>query len=102
MLQHPYIVHASLQLVPIADTAKHPYLWVDEVIAIIAQSSLSYEVGAFSTIVEGNYTNVMQLVHSINNYLVENKCQEWILQMQLQMRSQADMCSDEKTSKYKL
>lgn len=55
MENHSYIISASLQLVPIIPGAKHPYEWIDEVIAIIKASGLSYEVGPFSTSVESDY-----------------------------------------------
>ena len=37
---HVFIVNASLQILPIAND-KHPYLWVDEAIAIIQPQELS-------------------------------------------------------------
>ncbi len=101
MDNHNYIVSASLQLVPIVPGAKHPYEWIDEVIAIIKASGLSHEVGPFSTSVESDYKSVMKLVDNINSFLFLQKCPEWVLQVQLQLRSGADMTSHEKTDKYR-
>lgn len=96
---HQHIINASIQLIPIVQD-RHPYLWVDEAIAIIQQSGIKYKVGAFATEVEGTYNDVMAVVHAINEYLIENNCNEWITNVQLQIRSNADMTSDEKTAKF--
>lgn len=101
MDNHRYIISASLQLVPIVQGTKHPYEWIDEVIAIIKASGLSYEVGPFSTSVEADYKSVMGLIDNINSFLFAQKCPEWVLQVQLQLRSEADMTSDEKTDKHR-
>lgn len=101
MDNHSYIISASLQLVPIVSGAKHPYEWIDEVIAIIKASGLPYEVGPFSTSIESDYKSVMKLIDNINSFLFTQKCPEWVLQTQLQLRSGADMTSNEKTDKYR-
>lgn len=79
---------------------RHPYEWVDEVIAVIQDSGLKYEIGPFTTVVEGQYKDVIQLINTINEQLVAKACHEWILQVQLQVRCNADMTGDEKTAKY--
>lgn len=97
---HNYTVNASIQILPIV-LDKHPYLWVDEAIAIIQQSNLKYEIGAFDTIIEGKYDEVMQLINSINEYLYSKGCNEWISNIQIQIRSNGDITGDEKTEKFK-
>lgn len=97
---HQYIVNASLQVLPIVND-KHPYIWVDEAIDIIKQSNIKHEVGAFATVVEGTYAEVMNVINAVNEYLFRQHCNEWILSVQLQIRSDGDMTADEKTEKYK-
>ncbi len=97
---HNYIINASIQILPIV-LDKHPYLWVDEAIAIIQQSNLKYEIGAFDTIIEGKYDEVMQLINNINEHLYNQGCNEWISNIQLQIRSNGDITGDEKTEKFK-
>ena len=97
---HTYLVNASIQLLPV-HTEKHPYVWVDEVIELIKASKLQCEVGAFATVVEGRYEDVMKLIHSINEYLLTQHCNEWILTTQLQMRCDADITALEKTEKHR-
>lgn len=97
---HNYTINASIQILPIV-LDKHPYLWVDEAIAIIQQSNVKYEIGAFDTVVEGKYDDVMKLINDINEYLYTKGCNEWITNVQIQIRSKGDITGDEKTSKFK-
>ncbi|HMP93176.1 MAG TPA: thiamine-binding protein [Phnomibacter sp.] len=96
---HQYLINASIQMLPIT-TQQHPYTWVDEVINIIAQSGLAYQVGPFSTSVEGSFEQVHQLIAAINGWLVQQQCPEWMLQVQYQLRSQGPMEAMEKMAKY--
>ena len=97
---HHHIINASIQIVPIVHD-NHAYEWVDEAIAIIQQSGLKYEVGPFATVLEGRYSEVMTLIQNINEYLYSRNCEEWITNIQIQIRSNADITAEEKTSKFK-
>ena len=97
---HQHTINASIQIVPIVQD-RHPYLWVDEAIAIIQQSGIKHEVGPFTTVLEGSYQAVMQVVYDVNEYLQHQNCNEWIMSLQIQIRSNEDITADEKTSKYK-
>jgi uncharacterized protein (TIGR00106 family) len=97
---HQHIINASLQILPIVED-KHPYEWVDEAIAVIQQSNVKYEVGAFATTLEGTYDEVMQVIHNVNEYMQKKGCAEWIASVQIQIRSTGDITGDEKTSKFK-
>lgn len=96
---HQYIVNASIQIVPIVQD-KHPYEWVDEAIAIIQQSGITYEVGPFATVVEGTYEAVMKVINDVNEYLYQKNCAEWISNIQLQVRSEGNITGNEKTAKF--
>lgn len=100
MNTHQHQINAAIQMLPIVSGAVHPYAWVDKVIDQIAASGLVYEVGPFSTSVEGDYELVMKVINSINKRLLAEKCPEWILSVQLQMRSEGDITAGEKTSKF--
>jgi uncharacterized protein YqgV (UPF0045/DUF77 family) len=97
---HQHIINASLQIIPVVQD-KHPYEWVDEAIAIIQQQGIQYEVGPFATVIEGTYDAVMETIHAVNNYLQAQGCHEWILNTQIQIRSNGDITGDEKTEKYR-
>ena len=96
---HSFTVNASIQIVPIV-MDKHPYEWVDEAIAIIQRSGIRCEVGPFATVVEGTYTEVMKVINDINEYLFAKECNEWITNVQIQVRSNASITSLEKTQKF--
>ncbi len=97
---HNYIINASIQIVPIVQD-KHPYEWVDEAIAVIRQSGVKHEVGPFTTILEGSYNEVMDVIQDVNEYLYAKGCQEWISNLQIQVRSAGAVTGDEKTRKFR-
>lgn len=96
---HQQIINASIQLVPIVQD-RHPYEWVDEAIEVIKSSGIKCEVGPFATVVEGKYDEVMEVIHQINEHLQKRNCSEWITSVQIQIRANADITSDEKTEKH--
>ena len=96
---HNFIVNASIQVVPVTQ-ARHPYEWVDEVIALIVQSGIKYEVGPFATVLEGTYDDVMKVFHAVNELLLEKNCPEWITNLQVHTRSTEDMTTAVKTGKF--
>lgn len=98
---HDNIINAGFQLLPI-HTSLHPYDWVDAVIDIIEKSGLKYEVGPFNTSVEGTYHQVTGLVDEINEFLYTENCNEWLLNVQYQLRSNADITAGEKTGKFRV
>ena len=97
---HQFIINASIQIIPIVKD-KHPYEWVDEAIAIIQASGVKYEVGPFATVLEGDYNSVMEVINSVNDYLYQKGCDEWISNVQIQIRSNGPVTSLEKTQKFK-
>ena len=97
---HSYLTNASLQIIPIVND-KHPYEWIDEVIEVIKRSGIKYEVGPFATVVEGTYNEIIEVVNKVNEYLLLRNCTEWICNVQLQVRSAADITSGEKTKKFR-
>ena len=96
---HSFIINASIQIVPIVQD-KHPYEWVDEAITVIQASGIKYEVGPFATVIEGKYNDVLKVIHDVNEYLYQKGCDEWITNLQIQFRSNGDITSSEKTSKF--
>ena len=96
---HSFIINASIQLLPIAQD-KHPYEWVDEAILVIQRSGIKYKIGPFATVVEGTYREVMSIVDEVNEHLVNSGCNEWLLNLQLNIRSNADITANEKLQKF--
>ncbi len=97
---HNYIINASIQIVPIV-ADRHPYEWVDEAINVIKESGIKHEVGPFATVIEGKYDEVMKVIHDVNEHLYSKGCNEWVSNVQIQIRSNGDITSEEKTEKFK-
>ena len=97
---HSYVINASVQIVPIVQD-RHPYEWVDEAISIIQQSGIKHEIGPFATVLEGTYAEVMKVINDVNEYLLSKGCDEWIANVQIQLRSNRDITSNEKIEKFK-
>ena len=74
---------------------------VDEAIAIIRRSDIKCDVGPFATVLEGTYDEVMKVIDDVNEYLYGKGCNEWISNVQIQIRSKGDITGDEKTEKFK-
>jgi uncharacterized protein (TIGR00106 family) len=96
---HSNIVNAAIQLIPVVQD-RHPYDWVDEAIEVIRQSGIKNETGAFATVVEGTYAEVMAVVHQVNEHLLQRGCTEWITNVQIQIRSTGDITVNDKTCKF--
>jgi len=96
---HQYLVNASIQILPVVQD-KHPYEWVDEAIAVIQKTGIRYEVGPFTTVLEGTYEEVINVIHAVNEYLVTKGCSEWISNIQLQIRNDGNITGKEKTAKF--
>ena len=97
---HQHTINAAIQILPVVQD-RHPYLWVDEAISVIQQSNVKYEVGAFTTTLEGTYDQVLKVINDINEYLQQKGCAEWIMNVQIQIRSDKDITGIEKTAKFK-
>jgi uncharacterized protein YqgV (UPF0045/DUF77 family) len=97
---HQLTINAAIQIVPLTQS-KHPYIWVDEAIALIEKSGLVYEVGAFNTTVEGSYQQIVLLVNDINTYLQQQHCEEWICNVQYQIRANQPITAFEKVDKFR-
>jgi uncharacterized protein YqgV (UPF0045/DUF77 family) len=96
---HNYLINASIQILPLAQD-RHPYAWVDEAILVIQSTGIKHEVGPFTTVLEGRYTEVFDVIHKVNEKLCSMGCAEWITGLQIQIRSNADITGDEKIEKY--
>ena len=96
---HNFIVNASIQLLPIVQD-RHAYDWVDEAIAVIQHSGIKHEVGAFATVIEGSYADVMKMINDVNEHLYKKGCAEWMASVQIQIRSGGPITGDEKTAKF--
>ncbi len=69
-------IQASLKVMPSGRDQKEVYDKVNEVIEMIATSSLKYQVGSSETTVEGEYKDVFNLVEAIHDKLVADQLRQ--------------------------
>ena len=96
---HNNIINAQLQVVPVT-TAVHPYEYVNKAIEEIQNSNVKHTVGAFGTVLEGHYNDVMALIAQVNERMYELNCDEWLLNIQLHIRSHRPVTATEKTERF--
>ena len=97
---HQHTINASIQLIPLS-LSKHAYAWVDEAIAVIQSSGIKHEVTAFGTVLEGSYVEVMDVIHQVQEHMLAIGCEEWISQIQIQIRKDGPITGDAKTAKFR-
>lgn len=69
-------IQTSLKVMPSGINQKEVYDKVNEVIEMIADSNLKYQVGSSETTVEGEYKDVFGLVESIHEKLVADQLRQ--------------------------
>ncbi|MDI3471963.1 MAG: hypothetical protein PWQ20_604 [Thermotogaceae bacterium] len=89
----------SIQLLPLVKNDKELYEIIDNAIEIIGSSGLKFEVNAHSTIVEGDFERLLEIVKKIKeNTLKVSK--RFVLNVQFDV-SEKGVTIDEKTKKYR-
>ncbi|KUP07872.1 hypothetical protein Q73_03100 [Bacillus coahuilensis m2-6] len=73
----------SIQILPKTKDGEDVIPYVDEAIAIIHESGLKYEVHPLDTTVEGNMSELLQLVEKMNERMIEIGSKNVISQMKL-------------------
>lgn len=88
-------VNASIQVVPIQEANGLPF--IDQSIAIIQNSGLIYEVGPFSTSVEGSFKEITQLVQQIRSEIHQSGLEEVLINLQIHSHSKKSIQAADKT-----
>lgn len=88
------IINAAIQLVPINVTDS--YAKVDQAIEIIAASGLPFQVGPFSTSVEGTFEEVTHLIERIKITLLSKELDELLLNVQFHCKAQENVRAADK------
>ncbi len=91
-------INAAIQLLPLK-TDENRYSVVDKAIALINESGLNYKVCPFETVVEGSSEEVYSLIHKIQRVILENGCDELILNIKIHAANR-DLRISEKLEKY--
>lgn len=92
-------INLSLQVIPnVADELVYPV--VDKVIAMIAQSGITYEVGPMETTMEGEMDELMEIVKKAQDVCVKEGATRVISMVKIDYRPEG-VTIDEKVGKYR-
>ena len=98
-MEKEYKMNAAIQLLPGGEKSE-AYDIIDQAIEIIKQSGLKYKVCPFETVVEGEYSAVMELIRQIRDKSIEAGANDIIINLKLQFSANKDILIQDKMSKY--
>lgn len=93
-------INASIQVVPIS-TAQEAFPVIDQAIALIQQSGLSYTVGAFATEVEGEYEAVQALLRQVSDFCYSQQQLQFLVYTKLHLSGGQHIIAADKTAKFR-
>ena len=92
-------INASIQVVPINNPEAIPF--IDRAIDLIRQSGLEYEVGPFSTSVEGSLPDFLNLTQKIRSAVHEAGLEEVLINIQIHSHAQTHVRAKDKTQAHR-
>ena len=98
---HQYLVNASIQILPVGLPQEEAYRIIDAAIEKIQSSGLKYLVCPFETVIEGPYSEVMQLADDMQDACYSAGATTLLVNMKLHRSSAKDMAIDDKIGKYR-
>ena len=94
------IINASIQVVPLTQVSEALPI-VDKAIALIQNSGLKYSVGAFETLIEGEYEPVQNLLRQVEDFCYAQKEIQFLVYSKLHLCGGMDIFEEGKTGKFK-
>lgn len=92
-------VNVAIQVLPFTETSKI-YGVVDKAIEIIEQSGLKYRVTPFETVIEGKYSEVMEVVLKAQEACYIEGAESVLCNLKIQSHSVKEVTIEDKTGKY--
>ncbi|MCU4157999.1 thiamine-binding protein [Carboxylicivirga sp. A043] len=93
------VVNVAIQVLPMADSVDM-YGMVDSAIAIIQNSGLKYRVTPFETVVEGEYSVVMDLVQRVQEACFLGGADKLLCNLKIQSHRTDKVLIEDKIGKY--
>ncbi len=94
------IVNLGIQIIPKAEAASQ-YAIIDKAIEVVQQSGLTYVVCPFETVIEGEYSRVLEVVEAMQQACYAAGATEVLVNIRLQRRFNQAVAIAEKTGKYR-
>lgn len=95
-----YNVNLAIQILPLQMSKEDAYHAIDQAIAVVQQSSLTYTVCPFETVIEGPYNTVIKLADDMQQACYDAGATELLVNMKLHRNKERDMAITDKTGKY--
>lgn len=95
------IVNLAIQVLPVGLPQEEAYRIIDAAIEKIQLSGLKYLVCPFETVIEGPYSEVMQLVDDMQDACYGAGATTLLINMKLHRSNAKDMAIDDKIGKYR-
>lgn len=73
---------------------------IDKVIRAIQASGIKYKVCPFETVLEGPYTDLMQLVGQTRQICMDAKVEEAVINIKMEIRPDRDVSMERKVNRY--
>ncbi len=89
-------VNLAIQVLPLGIAKAAAYSIIDEAIRIIDVSGLKYKVCPFETVVEGTYSEVIQLIADVQEGCRRAGAEEVLVNMKLQRNFVRDVAIEDK------
>lgn len=93
------VVNVAVQVLPVARD-KNSYALVDEAIALIARSGVSYRVTPFETVMEGTYERLMEVVEEVQAACYKAGADTLMCYVKIQSRAEGEVQILDKMEKY--
>ena len=88
-------IHMALQVVPL-DRESDVYKKIDAAIEVIQQSGVKHLITPMETVMEGPYEQLKKIVEEAQQALVEEGCSEFLVNIKMHVRTDADVTFEEK------
>ena len=92
-------VNLSLQVVPINEENSYPI--IDEAIAVIQTSGVKHIVNPFATVLEGELSELLNIVINAKDAALNAGAEELLLNIQIHLKKDKSVSFEDKTDKYK-
>ena len=93
------LINATIQVVPLC-AIENAFPIVDKAIEIIKQSGIHYSVGAFETMLEGEYEPVQQLLRQLEDFCYTQKEFQFLIYSKLHLCGSVNILAENKTAKF--
>ncbi|ENH97232.1 hypothetical protein J416_06592 [Gracilibacillus halophilus YIM-C55.5] len=91
----------SVQIIPNTPNGEDVIPFVDEAIQVIEAANVKYQVNPLETTMEGELSELLQVIETMNQRMHEWGCESNILQIKVYSRKDEQASMDDLTQKYR-